>query len=167
MVQPAITANALFTQHPYLTRMFTALSPIDMTINPVFSTNADVGDVPLGHSATETTPCVGQPWLSTGDGFEVQYDSGLPPSLDLPAALRVELIRDAGQPELVQDNTATIRAALGPVDHGRASSATSSANSSGCGCTVGRRRVHTNVAMLFAAAGMLIVARTLRRRRRA
>jgi hypothetical protein len=162
VVQPTLDANALFSQHPYLTRMFTALSPIDMTIDPVFSTNADIGDVPLLHSATETTPCKGQPWLSTGDGFQVQYDNGLPPNLNLPASLRVELIRDAGQPELVQDNTAAITAALGPVDYGRATS-----NSSGCGCTVGRRRVHTNVAMLFAAAGMLIVARTLRRRRRA
>ncbi|HEY1586212.1 MAG TPA: hypothetical protein VGH63_11040, partial [Polyangia bacterium] len=163
IVTPTTAANAIFTQHPYLTRLYTALSPADMTIDPVFSTNSDLADVPLTHSATLTTPCMGQPWLATADGFEVQYDNGLPPNLNLPASLRVELIRDAGQPELVQDNTQAITAALGPVDHGRATSN----SSSGCGCTVGRRRVQTNVAMLFVAAGMLLLARTLRRRRHA
>ncbi len=163
IVTPTTEANAIFTQHPYLTRLYTALSPADMTIDPVFSTNSDIGDVPLAHTATLTTPCMGQPWLATGDGFEVQYDNGLPPNLSLPASLRVELIRDAGPPELVQDNAAAITAALGPVDYGRATSN----SSSGCGCTVGRRRVQTNVAMLFVAAAMLLCARTLRRRRRA
>ncbi|HEY2748786.1 MAG TPA: DUF2330 domain-containing protein [Polyangia bacterium] len=161
IVTPTKDANAIFTQHPYLTRLYTALSPADMTIDPVFSTNADLGDVPLTHSATLTTPCIGKPWLSTGDGFQVQYDNGLPPNLNLPASLRVELVRDAGPAELVQDNTAAIEAALGPVDYGRATSN----SSSGCGCTVGRRRVHTNVAMIFAAAAMLLLARALRRRR--
>src|SRR5262249_20266667 len=140
--------------------------PKDMTIDPVFSTNADLGNVPLLHTATVTSPCIGQPWLSTGDGFQTQYDNGLPPNLNLPAALRVELIRDAGQPETVQDNTDVIRTALGPVDYGRASSPSSGGGSNGCGCTVGRRRVHTNVAMLFAASALLLCARMLRRRRR-
>ena len=164
VVQPTLAADAIFSAHPYLTRMYTALSPKDMTIDPVFSTNADLGDVPLLHTATVTTPCVGQPWMATGDGFEVQYDNGLPPNLNLPASLRVELVRDAGQPETVTDNTQAIKAALGPVDHGHA--ANNSDDSSGCGCTIGRRRVQSNVAMLFSACAMLLVARTLRRRRR-
>jgi hypothetical protein len=163
VVQPTLTANAIFANHPYLTRMYTALSPKDMTIDPVFSTNADLGDVPLPHTSTVTTPCAGQPWMATGDGFEVQYDNGLPPNLSLPASLRVELVRDAGPPETVTDNTSAIRDALGPVDHGHA---TSSDDSSGCGCTVGRRRVQSNVAMLLSACAMLLVARALRRRRR-
>ena len=82
--------------------------------------------MPLVHTATLTTPCSGQPWLATDAGFEVQYDNGLPPNLNLPAALRVELIRDTGPPELVQDNRAAIAAALGPVDHGRARPAAAS-----------------------------------------
>ena len=164
VVEPAITANAIFNDHPYLTRMYTALSPKDMTIDPVFSTNADLGDVPLLHASTLTTPCSGQPWLSTNDGlFQVQYDNGLPPNLNLPASLRVELVRDAGPPETVTDNTKAIQDALGPVDYGHS---TSSNDSAGCGCTVGRRRVQSNVAMLLSACAMLLVARTLRRRRR-
>ena len=162
--------NALLVRHPYLTRLYTALSPKDMTLDPVFSSNSDLPDVPLVHSATLTTPCSGQPWLATDAGFEVQYDNGLAPNLNLPAALRVELIRDSGQPELVQDNAAAIAAALGPVDHGRSSAtgggaASDGSSSSGCGCTVGKRRVHTNVAMLLALCAAALGVRSLRRRR--
>ncbi len=163
IVTPARDANALLLRHLYLTRMYTALSPKDMTIDPVFSSNRELGDVPLLHSATITTPCVGQPWLATDAGFETQYLNGLPPSVGLPAALRVELVRDAGQPELVQDNTETIRAALGPVDHGRATSASDSP--SGCGCTVGHVRVRSNVVMLLLLCAAALGVRSLRRRR--
>ena len=48
-------------------------------------------------------------------GFEAQYLNGLAPNLNLPGALRVELTRDAGPAEFVQDNTDIIRAALGAV----------------------------------------------------
>jgi hypothetical protein len=171
VVQPTQEANAIFSEHPYLTRMYTALSPKDMTIDPVFSSNADLADVPLLHTATLTQPCIGQSWLASDGGFEAQYVNGLPPGTHLPAALRVELVRDAGQPETVQDNYAVIRAALGAVDHGQATAPSpprqydSGDDSSGCGCTVGRHRVHANLAMLLAACAMLLAARTLRRRR--
>ena len=162
IVTPTNDANALLGRHRYLTRLYTALSPKDMTIDPVFSSNKEIGDVSLVHAATLTTPCIGQPWLATDLGFEAQYVNGIPPGVGLPGALRVELIRDAGQPELVQDNHDAIVAALGPVDHGRA---TSHDDSSGCGCTVGKRRMHTNVAMLLAVCAMALTVRSLRRRR--
>ena len=167
IVTPARAVDALFSRHGYLTRLYTALSPKDMTIDPVFSSNRDLPEVPLLHSATITTPCVGEPWLATDLGFETQYVSGLPPSLNLPASLRVELVRDAGPPELVQDNSAAIAAALGPVDHGRATAATATggADHGGCGCTVGRRSVRSNVAMLLASCVVALGVRSLRRRR--
>lgn len=89
--------------------------------------------------------------------------NGLPPNLSLPGALRVELTRDAGPAELVQDNSDSIRAMLGPVDHGHQTSPPN--DSSGCGCTVGKRRVQTNVAVLFALCGLGLAMRSLRRRR--
>jgi len=162
IVTPARDANALLARHPYLTRLYTALSPKDMTIDPVFSSNRELGDVPLLHTATVTTACSGQQWLTTDLGFEVQYLNGLPPNLNLPGALRVELTRDAGPAELVQDNSDTIRAALGPVDHGHQTSP--SDPSSGCGCTVGKRRVQTNVAVLFGLCAVGLAMRSLRRR---
>src|SRR5439155_6442677 len=108
IVTPTRNAAALIKRHPYLTRLYTAMSPIDMTIDPVFSSNRDLPDVSLLHTATLTTPCRGDAWLATGDGFEAQYISGLPPqSKVLPAALRVDLLRDAGPPEVVLDNPPT------------------------------------------------------------
>ncbi|MCA1665013.1 MAG: DUF2330 domain-containing protein [Myxococcales bacterium] len=164
IVTPSRDANALLARHPYLTRLYTALSPKDMTIDPVFSSNRELGDVPLLHTATVTTACSKQQWLTTDLGFEVQYLNGLAPNLNLPGALRVELVRDAGPAELVQDNSDQIRAALGPVDHGHQTSP-SGDQSSGCGCTVGKRRVQTNVAVLFALCGAGLAMRSLRRRR--
>ncbi|HEX8953169.1 MAG TPA: DUF2330 domain-containing protein, partial [Polyangia bacterium] len=165
IVTPMKSANALLGRHPYLTRLYTALSPKDMTIDPVFSSNRDLPDVPLAHSATLTSPCIGEPWLGTDLGFEAQYVSGLAPNPKIPRALRVELVRDAGPPELVQDNTDTIRAALGPVDHGRAYSPQNGSSSSGCGCTVGARRVRPNLAILLALSAAALGVRSLRRRR--
>ncbi|MCU1277528.1 MAG: hypothetical protein JWM53_1074, partial [bacterium] len=168
IVTPSRDAQALFVRHPYLTRLYTALSPKDMTIDPVFSSNPDLPDVPLLHSATLTTPCKGDPWLATDLGFEAQYVNGFAPNLNLPASLRVELLRDAGAPETVQDNTEAIRASLGIVDHGQATAPAnppSDPPSSGCGCTVGRMRVHSNVAMLLALCAVALGVRSLRRRR--
>jgi hypothetical protein len=164
IVTPTRNAAALIKRHSYLTRLYTALSPIDMTIDPVFSSNRDLPDVPLLHTATLTTPCRGDAWLVTDERFEAQYVSGLPPqSTRLPAALRVELVRDAGDPELVQDNTDAIKAALGPVTHGLT---TPREADSGCGCTVGRAAVRSNVALLFGVCVATLGVRALRRRRR-
>lgn len=168
VVTPARETNALLLRHPYLTRLYTALSPKDMTIDPVFSSNASLDDVPLGHSATLTTACSGQQWLTTDHGFEVQYMNGLAPNRNLPGALRIDLLRDAGQPELVVDNSDTIRAALGPVDHGHATSPMSGGGlggGSGGGCNVGKRRVPANVALLFTLCAAALTVRSLRRRR--
>ena len=171
IVTPMRDVNALLGRHPYLTRLYTALSPKDMTIDPVFSSNRDLGPVGLLHSATVTTPCIGQPWLHTdAEGWEVQYAGGFAPNRNIPRALRVELLRDAGAPELVQDNDATIRAALGPVDHGQATSSSSGSSSSsdssnGCGCSVGKKRMRPNLAILLFLCGAAIGVRSLRRRR--
>jgi hypothetical protein len=161
VVTPTQDAQALLDRHVYLTRLYTALSPKDMTLDPVFSFNRDLPDVPLLHTATLTTPCTGEPWLATGDGFEAQYISGFPPSTRLPASLRVEKLLDAGPPQTVQDNTDAIVAALGPVDHG---STQPKDHHDGGGCAVGAKRLHTNVALLLLAAFALLVVRRRRAR---
>lgn len=171
IVTPTKNAAALIGRHPYLTRLYTAMSPADMNLDPVFSSNPDLPDVPLLHRATVTTPCRGEPWLHTDLGFETQYGSGLPPNLSLPAALRVELLRDAGPPETVQDNSDTIKSALGPVSHGSMDGAGATTTAppdqhGGCGCSIGRVRVRPDAAMLLVLCGGVLGVRSLRRRRR-
>jgi hypothetical protein len=158
IVTPDTEADALIGRHHYLTRLYTALSPIDMTIDPVFSFNPDLPMVPLEHAATQTTPCAGRPWLATTDGYEAQLPY---PTVQLPAALKVQLLRDAGQPMVVQDNTAAIREALGPVSHGDAY--TPSGQSHACGIG-GAWRGRSNVAWLFVLAAATLLLRRVRRR---
>ena len=53
VVTPTLEAGALFDQHPRLTRLYTTLSPEDMTLDPVFEFNADLADVSNVHIAEE------------------------------------------------------------------------------------------------------------------
>jgi mevalonate kinase len=58
---------------------------------------------------------------------------------------------------------------LGPFDHGHDTTPTGGQSSGGggggCGCSVAKRRVQTNVALLFVLAGGALAMRSLRRRR--
>jgi hypothetical protein len=115
IVTPTKKTQALFDQHPYLTRLYTALSPEDMTDDPVFGENPDLPQVPLEHSATVTIPCMGQSFIRSDQGFESQYPNL---SVKLPASARVEILRDSGPAEVVTDNHKDIGDALGPVNYG-------------------------------------------------
>jgi len=169
IVEPTKNTQALFDGNPYLTRLYSTISPEDMNLDPVFSSNPDLPEVSLIHSATLTYPCSGDPWLSTGDGFEVQYRGGVAPYYaSLPATLRLETLREAGAPQVEIDNTDTIKAQLGPVSHGSnqstmSSSSSSSSSMGGCACDVSSRTRNQLGTGLFVMVALLFV----RRRRRA
>ncbi len=166
IVVPVRAAARLFEQHPYLTRLYTALSPVDMNLDPVFSSNPDLPSVTTQHNATLTFPCRGDAWLHTDTGVEQQWVSGFAPKLELPAALRIENLREEGPPQILTDNTDAIAARIGPVDHGTAADPVSAGGASerGCACDL-----HHGVpagqlgTFLLVGAAILIV----RRRRRA
>ncbi len=167
IVQPTRATQTLFDSNPYLTRLYTTLSPEDMNLDPVFSQNPDLPDVPLLHSATLTFPCSGSAWLATDGGFEVQYPGGLAPSISgLPSTLRLETLRESGDPIVNIDNSDAIKAQLGPVSHGSSqasSSSPSSDSSQGCACdTSARTRNQLSTALFVVLAAVLV-----RRRRRA
>jgi MYXO-CTERM domain-containing protein len=105
VIQPTIQASALFDDHPYLTRLFTTISPEDMTEDPVFSFNSQLTDVSNNHNATLTIHCgdnfgtiFNSPaTLVTEQGWVVQYPNGFyngASSASLPAAERTEAISD-------------------------------------------------------------------------
>ncbi len=170
VVRPLRAAAALFVDHPYLTRMYTALSPEDMNLDPVFSENPDLPDVSSQHGATLTVPAVGDAWLRTEQGREEQWVSSLPPNKIWPAAERVERLREAGDPDVVVDNGATIATKLGPVDHGQAtcpapqSPPPDDRHRDGCACDV-RRGVPSGALGTFVlVAGAILLARRRRYR---
>jgi hypothetical protein len=57
IVQPLANAQALFDGFPYLTRLATFISPMEMTKDPIFSFNGDLGDVPVLRQADAVFEC--------------------------------------------------------------------------------------------------------------
>src|SRR5437016_2598840 len=104
IVVPTQDAQALFDKWPYLTRLYTAISPEDMNLDPVFSQNPDLPDVALDHRATVTVPCSGNSWITTSDGLEAMYANNNTLGSTLPPALRLETLREAGPPVVEVDN---------------------------------------------------------------
>jgi len=168
VVTPAKKAQALFDDHPYLTRLYSALSPEDMTDDPVFSENPELPEVSLAHEATVTIPCSGKSWIRTDGGFESQY----PRTVSLPGALRIEILRDSGAPEVVTDNSKSINATLGPVDYGSmtaeqpAQPQPTTSNRGGCfgGCRV--EDGTTDYASIFFLLAALAIAARPRKKTR-
>ena len=112
-VKPVRETNALFDEFPTLTRLFTTLSPQDMTSDPVFSFNPALPLVKREHTASLETGCT-ESKLVTEQGWVTQGSDtvGTPLRTAAPAALRVEVLSEEGQPTIVTDNTATVRDAF-------------------------------------------------------
>ena len=96
----------------FLTRLYTKISPQEMTLDPVFGENADAPAVANFHSATGTSDCgyslatinlpLGVQIIASPTGeWPVGED-------DTPAALRVLQYGDSGPPAVLIDETATV-----------------------------------------------------------
>jgi MYXO-CTERM domain-containing protein len=127
-----------------MTRLFTTMSPQDMTIDPDFDFNTGLGDVSNIHEATAecTSSNYGDPiriTLTDGRQLVESYSTGAPTGG--PAAERIEQLSAHGKPVVLTDNFPT---------------GAQRAGAKACGCGTG------DVAPLgLAFAGLL----TLRRRR--
>jgi hypothetical protein len=165
VVTPTLAAGAMFDQFPYLTRLYTTLSPEDMNKDPVFSYNPGLKDWSNVHEGTLTYHCgfFGDhgiantaATLRTESGWVIDYPSGTgvtsgaggftPPGG--PSSQRIEILREEGNPDILVDNASSISNALG---------------SGGCGVTIGGRasRQYVGLAGMFLVAALLL----LRRRR--
>ncbi|MBK7862071.1 MAG: DUF2330 domain-containing protein [Archangiaceae bacterium] len=101
-VQPIRDADAMLGAHPYLTRMFTTLSPEDMTEDPVFAFNASLPDVAAVKSATRVTGCNGVATTFSAEGYRVDDARLTQPRKDaMPAAAVVELLGEEGPAQTV------------------------------------------------------------------
>lgn len=112
-VEPVRETNALFAEFPKLTRLFTTLSPEDMTADPVFGFNPDLPDVAREHAGTLTVRCSSTDITTEQGWVAAQNPRELTPELtDVPAALRVETLGEEGAPTVLVDNTEAIHAKL-------------------------------------------------------
>jgi uncharacterized protein (TIGR03382 family) len=146
VVKPALAAGKLFRAFPKLSRLYTALSPQDMTRDPVFSFNADLPDVSRDHTATLTVECNAftdfahaSRSLVTEQGWQVPSSGAAPDLSKGPGALRIETLPEEGKAQVLTDNSALI-----------------SSLTRGCGCTT----VEPS-----SVVGLLALLAVLRRRR--
>jgi MYXO-CTERM domain-containing protein len=161
VVTPTLAAGKMFTEHPYLTRMYTTLSPSEMTRDPVFSFNPDLADVANVHSGRLiyycglipnddilTTPAV----LVTEDGWELSFPHGTGENpwdnADWPNSHYIQEVREEGAANNVVDNTDIIASVI------------AAKNGDGGGCSVGGGAA-TGIGALF----LLGLFGYLRRRR--
>ncbi len=174
IAEPAQHAVDMLQKSPFLTRMFTRISPAEMTEDPMFAewTGTTLPDVGTALSATLLRECDGDLSTQLSDGREIYGGSfSSAPSLpaDLPWAEKIEEFTDAGAHIVLVDNTEQIDQVL--LIHNAANSTRPSAGSadgsartggSGCGCSLPDRDAgHGLTALGFAALF------ALRRRRRA
>ncbi|MEZ4268617.1 MAG: DUF2330 domain-containing protein [Myxococcota bacterium] len=114
VVTPLRDTQKLIDRMPYLTRLFTTVSPDEMTRDPIFSFNPDLPEVSNIHQATGKATCdeegnilTATITLETGESYTIKPPkdiwNGLPPEL-LPAgpfAARIELVGESGAPVTV------------------------------------------------------------------
>lgn len=157
VIAPMERTRALFEARPYVTRLYTTMSADEMTMDPVFDFNGDLGDHSNVHTAERTIEC--SPSIST---FEAPWRVALPngetvrgegntwpfdaESGDMPANARVVRVGTTGTGEVVTDNTGAIGEALAahnetvptaPSDRDGICSASAGAPSSGSPAMLG------------------------------
>ncbi len=116
IIEPGQHAAAMLDKFPYLTRLFTTISPAEMTEDPLFVARANLTleSVATFRSATSYVPCSGPDEVTLPDAREVLYDGILWPgfSSEMPWVERIEEVPASGDVIVLVDNTALIDAEL-------------------------------------------------------
>ncbi|MFO7563820.1 MAG: DUF2330 domain-containing protein [Enhygromyxa sp.] len=76
--KPGQNAAELVEQNPYLTRMYTTISPAEMNADPMFRSNATLPEVPALRQAQRRLLCDGGRIVTLPDGREVYFPPNTP-----------------------------------------------------------------------------------------
>ncbi|MEE9383044.1 MAG: DUF2330 domain-containing protein [Nannocystaceae bacterium] len=153
IVDPGRHATQLLERWPYLTRMYTTISPAEMTEDPLFYENADLPDVPNIRQGQRRFLCSGDTLFTLPGGREVfiPADEGWPEFPDaMPWAEEVDAMLPAGQPRNLVNNTARIDALLTDYNAAR------NWPRGGCSCRSSSAGATISILMLF---GLFAVVR--------
>jgi MYXO-CTERM domain-containing protein len=124
VVKPAIETQALLVSQPYLTRLYTTMSPEEMTVDPLFDINPDLADYSNVHTAKQIIECspdlyqYDAPWrieLPQGGVIRGRGQGQWPidvATTDLPANHKVVMLTTEGAGEVVEDNSEKINESL-------------------------------------------------------
>ncbi|MEB3196035.1 MAG: DUF2330 domain-containing protein [Candidatus Sericytochromatia bacterium] len=130
VVAPARDIQAMLKAHPYLTRLYTTMSPEEMTQDPTFVLNPDAGDVSNQHVATGTrlcskayNPMTAPVELTLKNGLKFIVQGGflrgntpLSSPAPMPAALRVEQFSTVGAAALISNVMPQVQSILGKMN---------------------------------------------------
>ncbi len=136
IVAPALHAVSVIDTSPYLTRMYTTISPGEMTVDPLFHQNAALPEVAALRVANQRTFCNGDALWTLPDGREVYLPAGQPwPEFteEMPWEEDVEEVAPVGAPMALIDRTDEINALLAAYNaaHGWADSGGSGGSGGG------------------------------------
>lgn len=114
VVQPGRHASTILAENPYLTRLYTTMSPHEMLEDPMFWENPGLPDVDRDSGSVRVGNCAGADWIRFDDGRELALSDNFSyPVLDeLPFAERVERVPMSGAPMVKLDNSALIEQVL-------------------------------------------------------
>lgn len=116
VIEPGLHAEELLETWPYLTRLYTMLSPHEMTRDPMFHATPELPQVRLGNSmANRNRFCDGHVSMGLPDGRLVSLIGNTWPDLapeEMPWAETVMFLPAEGAPIIEVDNTSTIDALL-------------------------------------------------------
>lgn len=130
---PGEHAQDILYDNAYLTRLYTVISPGEMTTDPLFHERHDLPEVSNQWTATRVNHCEDNDRLELDAGYTVYLDdAGNEPNLGASAALQVEEIPPTGAPVLVVDAQREIHDELAAWNSNHAPD-------SGCECRASRR----------------------------
>lgn len=124
VIKPVMDAQALLVSQPYLTRLYSTMSPEEMTLDPLFDINSDLGDISNIHTARQVIECSPDvyqwdaPWrieLPQGGVIRGTGSQTWPIDLattDLPANHKIVQLTTSGAGMVITDNTEMITASL-------------------------------------------------------
>jgi hypothetical protein len=117
VIEPGVRANALLDTWPYLTRLYTTISPGEMTSDPMFHPTPDLpDDTSLTEVGTRNSFCDGGTSFSLPDGRLVALLDALDwPDIapeEMPWAETIEYLPAAGAPVIEVDNRDLIQMLL-------------------------------------------------------
>jgi MYXO-CTERM domain-containing protein len=116
VIAPGAHAVQVLAEYPYLTRMYTTISAVEMTEDPFFWANPDLDDVDLtSQIATRRILCNGDAVWTLPDGREVYVPEGEGwPEFDgeMPYEEEVSRMPTAGAPMTLVDRREAIAAVL-------------------------------------------------------
>jgi hypothetical protein len=171
VVEPGRHAEDVLAKSPFLTRLFTTISPEEMTEDPTFANTQASERVSDRWSGNIDRTCNGQQAAEAPGLPPIALDGGRMPKFDrdMPFAATVREFDKAGNGSVVSDNSGTIDAQIREWNdsQGFPGAQSSSASSSAGACSVVLGVCAANPAQTYAFVCVLALARRLRRKGRA